>query len=185
VHLVVNNPIHKRRPTVIALVVMQAIAIAQVDSLQAQTCSLNGRQIEFNGKLCVRGNCSIIHHKLRFLGEKILLYPNVSKDEGTVFQLGRPTELKDASSGWHASGPPGSTELSVASAEQHGSHVILTIDHRWTQAGEIVGHGWRTIEIESPNCASCDLILYEFNFDHTKGPGFRSTFEKYSCHVLD
>jgi hypothetical protein len=171
--------------TAVTLVVAQAIVIAQVNGLRAQSCSLNGKQVEFSGKLCIRGNCSIVHQKVRFLGNKILFYQDISKDEGTIFQLGHPTELKDANSAWRPSGPPGSTELSIASAEQRDGNLSLTIDNKWSQSGNLIGHAWRNVGIDIANCSSCEVSIYEFNFDSSTGPGFRSTFSKYVCRVYD
>ena len=170
-------------PALLAFVAAQIIVMTQVDALYAQSCTLNHQKVEFSGKLCIRGNCSIIHQKLRFMGDKILLYPDASSDQGTIFQLGRSIEMKNADSAWRASGPPGSIEHSTTLAEHQGRTLFLTIDHQWSQSGKLIGHGWRKMGFEFPDCASCQVIHYEFSFDRSDQPGFRSTFDRYFCRM--
>jgi hypothetical protein len=163
---------------------MQAI-VAQGGSALGQTCTASSRVVEFSGKLCIRGNCQIIQHKVRFLGTNILLYPNISKDEGTAFELGRSVEMKDATLNWRASGPSGSTEFSTASAERRGGQYMLVMNHNWSESGKIIAQGWRKIGIEFPTCTSCEVSVYDFGFDYERGPGFRATFDKYSCRISE
>lgn len=171
------------RSAVLTLIAALTIMMTQIGNLRAQSCILNRQQVEFSGKLCVRELCTLVHYRLQFVGDRILLYENVSSDQNTIFQLGRSMKMKDANSAWRASVPPGSTYLSSTSAEQQGNNLFLTIDEQWSQSGKLMGHVWRKIGFEFPDCTSCQVILYEFSFDSSERPGFRSTFDKYFCRV--
>jgi hypothetical protein len=166
---------------VITLIGSQAMMMAQLPSANAQNCT---SQFEFSGRFCVRGNCSVLRQKVRFLGQKVLLYPDPSKDEGTIFQLGQSLDMRDADISWRGSGPPGSTQSATASAEQRGNDYFLTIHQRWSLAGRVIGEHWQKLTIQVLDCESCAMLDYQISFTGSKG-GLVSSFDRYYCRRIE
>lgn len=158
------------------------LVCVQVTIAKAQSCK-SDRIIEFSGKLCLRGNCTIIHHKAQFIGNKILLYPNPTKNEGTVFEIGQTRDLADVNIAWRPSGPPGSTTHATAQATQNDDIVFLTLDQKWSQGEIVIGEYSQLIGIKTVNCTSCDIVSYELKFDMPGGQGVKASFDKYWCLV--
>ena len=175
---------HRLRSALLITIVSLLFSMIPIENVAAQSCDLNHLNVEFGGKMCVRSHCAAIHEKILFLGDKRLLYPNVSSDKGTIFQVGRTMEMKNVNGYWQASGPPGSVEFATASANQQGKRLILTIDQQWTQSGKQIAHAWRTIDLYFPDCTSCKLLRRELNFDVPEQErSFRSTFQNNFCEI--
>lgn len=157
-------------------------AAIQLRDARAQACNLDGKQVDFSGRYCLRGNCYVLHQKLQFVGDKVLWFADANAgDAKTTFQLGRAVDLKLADPSFRESGPPGSTQNATASATQQGPALILTIDIQWRQQSAMVGHAWRKMVLEVNDCSSC-TITYEFSGVVPTG-NFKTTFDQYYCRI--
>ncbi len=142
------------------------VFLAMTEHAVAQSCIMEGRTLEFGGVICGslpgRTNCTNIHRRWAFVGDKVLDYSTPSENRGLVWHLGKEVDMtKDDLNIFKRTPGPG-TDTATLKAELRGSDYILTRHNQMiSPEGVPLANLWYKEVVRVRNCNSCELVLNE------------------------
>lgn len=157
------------------------------DSIAQNICNINGRSIEYRTRACLNNNCSNLHQKITFLGDKQLFYFDAMSNQGITFYDGRTVDLKTdkLQEAFKETAPPGMMETATVTSIRRNMDFYLT-QHRLIQStnGDPIGHYWHEVGVRIVSCNTCELILYRMRGNYLTNH-VMTTFEGSSCRFVN
>jgi hypothetical protein len=156
----------------------------------AEDCDFRQREIIFAGKLCVRGNCNVVRHKIAVVKDKVLFYDRPDAASGSVFILGRTIDLLASEYSRSPSLPPPDISRIAAFgfAALDGTSLILRAQTQGYSSGDkLVQEEKKLISIKIAGCEICS-VAYDIIITGTMLNGrpiqAPSSFKEYSCAII-
>jgi len=156
---------------------------------------MNGKSLEFSGRVCEPGSCIYPRLKWMFIGDKILspIYDSTTQtysNEGPRYIIGKTIDTKHDEYGWRQGtrsdpNPVHANDENFATAERLGDDFIVRDTmHTFTNgANELYDFESKKV-VHIVNCNTCDLMLWEDH--HTfRGRSFISRPREYWCRMVD
>lgn len=162
------------------------VSTLALSSTCAVACDMVSRRVEYGGTGCLSGRCINVSQKWRFIGDKILHYPDPRNNEGIVWRRNAVVDMiaDPANTRFEPSARLSQRETATLTSQDDGSDFILTRHNQLlsTITNRVIANTWMRIVIRISDCNSCELRTYEISGDYNGYP-HKSTFSDNWCRV--